>query len=357
MAFINKIGAELVTSALQGLGSKSYNFIAEYRNRPDKLTKLTDFESATKQTAMSSLSSDEGIIEEIMALALQQTNMPLHRTLDTIRTKLVSIRHTMESASLMLYPNSAANPNDIINNVSLLNVALVYFSFVIENKCMYLRDELEFNPSMDTNEILREMRSSTTALEKIWNLRPKTVINEETAKAIKESCNAVSKNVVDLIEKISNSSFTEVEQSFKEVSLKKPKLFRKGQYIDNLGEIMVATVKSSGQNEMNNIDIRDRLTKRYSGVTITLEDMEKAARNLLDKKLIHGIREEEKNYVIELRKTGESPVCGNCKKSGGYMVDYYTCPKGFVCSDCISFFGKCKVCGAKIKDEDHKLIV
>ena len=145
--------------------------------------------------------------------------------------------------------------------------------------------------------------------------------------------------------------------AFKEVSLKKPRLLGKGKYIENLGDIMVATIKEVGANEMNNLDIRDRMLKRYPGIELSLDDMEKAARQLLDKKLIHGIRQEEKNYVIELRKSSESPVCGNCKKSGGYMIDYYTCPKGFVCSNCISFFGSCKVCGSKIKDEDHKLVL
>ena len=357
MAFISDIGVNLVSAALQGLGVKSYNFVATFRTRPDKLTKLSDFEQATKQTAMSSLLINEHIIEEIMALALQQTNMQLHRLLDSTRTKLANIRHNMESASLMLYPNSAVRPDIIINNVSMFNVSIVYHCFVIENKCTRLRDDLEFEPSMDTKEILRDIRSSTTALESLWNLRPKTVLNEDSAKAIHEQLKNISNDVVELIEKISDSSFSGAQQSFKEVSLKKPKLLGKGKYIDNLGDIMIATIREAGANEMNNLDIRDRMVKRYPGIELSLDDMEKAARQLLNNKLIHGIREEEKNFVIELRKSSESPTCGNCKKSGGYMVDYYTCPKGFVCSNCISFFGSCKVCGSKIKDQDHKLVV
>ncbi len=357
MTFVSDLAVHLVGSTLESLGSKSYNFIATYRNRPDKLIKLTDYESATKHTAINSLSTNEHIIEEVMTLALQNSNMQLHRLLDSMRTKLVSIRHSMESASLLIYPNSSANPDVIINNISLFNISIVYHSFVIENKCIFLRDELEFNPSMETVDILREIRSSTTALEKIWNLRPKTVIDEKTAKIIHEQLENITKDVVDLIEKISTSSLSEAENSFKEVSLKKPKLLGKGKYIENLGDIMIATIKSSGQNEMNNIDIKERIIKRYPEITISFDDMEKAAKLLLDKRIIHGIREEEKNYVIELRKSSESPTCGNCKKSGGYMVDYYTCPKGFVCNNCISFFGSCKVCGSKIKDKEHKLIV
>ena len=206
MTFVSDLAVHLVGSTLESLGSKSYNFLATYRNRPDKLTKLTDYESATKNTALNSLSTNERIIEEVMALALQNSNMQLHRMLDSIRTKLVSIRHSMESASLMLYPNSSASPNEIINNISLFNISIVYYSFVIENKCIFLRDELEFNPSMETVDFLREIRSSTTALEKIWNLRPKTVIDEKTAKIIHEQLKNITNEVVDLIEKISASS-------------------------------------------------------------------------------------------------------------------------------------------------------
>ena len=248
-------------------------------------------------------------------------------------------------------------PGELINDISLLHICVVYHSFVIENKTTSLRDELEFDPAMETKEILRDMRASATALESIWNLRPKATINEESAKAIKEQLKNISKQVVEIIDKVSESSFTEAENVFKEVSLKKPKLLGKGKYIENLGEVMRATIKESGQNEMNNLDLRDRLLKRYPGTDFSFEDMEKAARQLLEKRLIHGIRQEEKHYVIELRKFDESPVCGNCKKTGGFMVDYYTCPKGFVCSNCISFFGSCKVCGSKIKNENHTLIV
>ena len=357
MAFISDVAVNLVSAALQGLGGKAFGFIGSYRDRPDKLTKLTDFETQTKSTAISSLATNEKIIEEIMEFAMQRTNMELHRMLDTTRTKLASIRHTMESAPLMLYPNSAVHADIIINNVSLLNIAIVYHCFVIENKCTRLRDDYEFDSSMDAKEIMRDIRVSTTALESIWNLRPKTILNEESAKAIKEQLKNITKDVVELIEKISDSSFAEAEMAFKEVSLKKPRLIGKGKYIETVGEVMVATIKESGLNEMSNIDIRDKMLKRYPGIELSIEDMEKAARQLLDKRIIHGIREEAKHYIIELRKSGKSPTCGNCKRSGGYMVDYYTCPKGFVCNKCISFFGHCKVCDGKIKNEDHKLIV
>ena len=112
--------------------------------------------------------------------------MQLHRLLDSIRTKLLTIRHSMESSSLLIYPNSAIKPGELIKDISLLHICVVYHSFVIENKATTLRDELEFDPSMETKEILRDMRASTTALESIWNLRPKAAINEESAKAIKE---------------------------------------------------------------------------------------------------------------------------------------------------------------------------
>lgn len=357
MTFVTNVGVNLVSATLQGLGGKAFGFVGTYRERPEKLTKLADFEQQTKATAINSLSTNEKIIEEIMAIALTRTNMELHRMLDTTRTKLLAIRHTMENASLMLYPNSAVRPDIIISNISLFNVAIVYHCFVIENKCTRFRDDYEFEPSMDVKEILRDIRASTTALESIWNLRPKTILNEESAKALKEQLKNITKEVVELIEKISESSFVEAEIAFKEVSLKKPRLLGKGRYLDTLGEVMIATIKDAGLNEMNNIDIRDNILKRYLGIELRVEDMEKAARQLLDKRLIHGIREEEKHYVIELRKSSESPTCGNCKRSGGYMVNYYTCSKGFVCDKCISFFGNCKVCGDKIKNEDHKLVV
>lgn len=357
MAFISHIGVNLATDVLKGLGDKVYNFVGSYRTRADKLTKLSDFEQATKQTALISLMNNERLIEEIMGFAMSNTNMELHRMLDITRVKLGSIRHTMESATLMLYPNSAVRPDIIISNITLFHMTIIYHCFVIENKCTRLRDEYEFDSSMDTKEALRDIRSSTTALEKIWNLRPKTILTEESAKAIRDQLKNISKDVVELIDKISESSFAEAETTFKEESLKKPKLLGKGRYIETLGEVMIATIKDSGQNEMNDLDIRERMVNRYPDIEVSFEDMEKAARELLNNRLIHGIREEENHYVIELRKSQKSPICGNCKRSGGYMVNYYTCPKGFVCDKCISFFGNCKVCGTKIKNEDHKLVV
>ena len=356
MSFLSNVAVNLVSSTIQGLGIKSFGLLSAIRNRPEDMNKLSDYEQATKQTAISSILTNERILEELMGLALQNSNMQLHRLLDSLRTKISSIRHAMESASLLIYPNSDIKSGDIIRNVSMFHICIVYHSFVVENKAIQLRDDYEFDPAMDTKEILRDMRTSTTALESIWNLRPKMAINEETSKALKEQLKNVSKDVVELIEKVSESSLTEAENAFKEVSLKKPKLLGKGKYIENLGDIMRAMIKESGQNEMNNLDLLDRLKKKYPDTSISFDDMEKAARQLLDKRLIHGIRQEEKHYVIELRKSGESPTCGNCKKSGGFMVDYYSCPKGFVCSNCISFFGSCKVCGSKIKNEDHKLI-
>ncbi len=356
MALISHIGINLATDALKGLGDKAFNFVGSYRTRADKLTKLADFEQATKQTAITSMMNNEHLIEEIMGFAMRNTNMQLHRMLDTTRTKIAGIRHAMESATLMLYPNSAVRPDIIISNITLFHMTVVYHCFVIENKCTRLRDEYEFDPIMDTKETLKDIRSSTTALESIWNLRPKTILTEESAKAIHDQLKNISKDVVELIEKISESSFAEVEIAFKEVSLKKPKLLGKGKYIETLGDVMIATIRESGQNEMNNLDIRERILNRYPDIEVSFEDMEKTARQLLNKRLIHGIKEEEKHYVIELRKSEQSPTCGNCKISGGYMVNYYTCPKGFVCDKCVSFFGTCKVCGAKIKNEDHKLV-
>lgn len=357
MSFLSNVAVNLVSSTIQGLGIKSFGLLSAIRNRPEDMDKLSDYEQATKQTAISSLLTEERIIEETMSIALNNSNMQLHRLLDSIRTKLASIRHSMESSSLLIYPHSAIEPGELIKDISLLHICVVYHSFVIENKATTLRDELESDPSMETKEMVRDMRASTTALESIWNIRPKAAINEESAKAIKEQLKNISKEVVELIDKVSESSLSEAENAFKVVSLKKPKLLGKGKYIENLGEVMRATMKESGQNEMNNLDLRDRLLKRYPDTKFSFEDMEKAARQLLDKRLIHGIREEEKHYVIELRKSDQSPVCGNCKKTGGFMVDYYSCPKGYVCSNCISFFGSCKVCGSKIKYEDHKLIV
>jgi vacuolar-type H+-ATPase subunit E/Vma4 len=181
------------------------------------------------------------------------------------------------------------------------------------------------------------------------------VINEDASNALKEQLKNISNDVVELIEKISESSLSEAENAFKVVSLKKPKLLGKGKYIETLGDIMKAIIRESG-NAMNNLDLRERLFKRYPDAEISFEDMEKAARQLLDKRLIHGIREEEKHYVIELRKSDQSPTCGNCKKSGGFMTEYFSCPKGFVCSNCVSFFGSCKVCGSKLKAGNHNLI-
>lgn len=355
MAFVGELAAEIVASAGMTLGGKALSL---FRRRPDTFEELSAYEQATKQAAVTSLRNDERVIEEIMELAMSgNPDMTLHRNLGRIRDRVVAIRHEMDSAPMMVYPESAIKVQDVINNVSMFHIAVVYQTFVVENKAVRLRDELEYDPDIDTKSLVGDLRTAVTALQAIWGLRPKAAINEEISKALKEQLKSVSKGVVEVIEKISESSYAQVDMAFKEVAMKKPKLFGRGAYIESLGDLMRGTIKESGKNEMSIVELRDKLLQRYPGITLKVDDMENAAKKLLERKLIHQVREEGNTQYLEIRQTGESPKCGKCGKSGGFMVDYYSCPisDGFVCDNCISFFGKCKVCGKKIK-HGHELV-
>ncbi|MHA2365276.1 MAG: hypothetical protein ACXAC7_15060 [Candidatus Hodarchaeales archaeon] len=331
--------------------------IGFFRNRPDKIDQLKSYEQSTKQAAVASLLTDERIIDESMEVAMQKMKMDLHRSLDRIRIRLTAIRHSLESAPLLIYPDSALKPTEVINNIATFHVAVVYQTFAIEAAATRLRDEFEDDPDIDSKPLVRDIRNTSSALESIWNLRPKTAMNEQTSKALKEQLKSVNKGVVDIIEKVSDASQAQVELAFKEVAMKKPKLFGKGKYRESLGDLMVGTIKSSGLTEMGLVDIRDKMIERFPGIDLNIKDMEEAVKNLHERKLIFGVREEANTQVIQIRKLDKSPKCGKCGKEGGFMIDYYTCPitDGFVCGDCISFFGKCKVCGKKIK-LGHELV-
>lgn len=292
-----------------------------------------------------------------MEIAMQQINMNLHRKLDRIRNRLTGVRHSLESIPLLIYPDSGINPNDIIDNIVAFHTAIVYLTFTIEAAATELRDLYEDNPETGVNSLVQDIRTTTTALESVWNLRPKGTVNEDTAKVLKKQLKAISNNIVEAIEKISTTSHADVERAFKEVSLNKPKFRGKGKYIENLGDLMIEIVKDSNKNEMNLIEIRNLMLKRYSTITLAISDMEQAAKALYQNKLVQAIRKDGNSQIIQLHTTNSSPKCTKCGKERGYLLDFYRCDSsnGYVCTEDISFFGKCKLCSQKIS-QGHELV-
>lgn len=359
MAFIGGILSDTLSKLISNIGkTMGLKFIDTVKSKPDKLTEMNVFENSTKQFARSQLLEVERTFDEILEVVTgKDSDLEQAKILDRIRNRISSLRYQIDSASLLIPPQSIEKAPEIIENLSYYHLLIVYYSIAINKFLIDIRDGVEDGSDLNIKENLTVVRKQVSSLEQILDLRPTSTINENTVKILKKQMNDVSDGLVDLFKKITEASYGQIDIAFKEVTLKRPKFFGRQKYMDDLGSLVIKILKNSPNKSMSLQDIREVILDQIKDVKITIDDLDQVGKDLYSKKLIYGIREDQNTTFIDFRATSSHrPKCDNCKKEGGIFMDYYSCPKGrYVCADCISFFGKCKVCGQKVS-QNHQLV-
>ena len=359
MAFVfSGILSDALSNVIQSVGkTMGLKFIETIRSRPDKLTEMNVYETSTKQFATSQLLEVERNFDEILEVVTRNENdLEQARSLDRIRSRISAIRYAIESASLLVLPQSIDKASDIIETLSYYYVLIVYYSVAIKKCLIEIRDGVEDESELNIKENLNTVRKQISTLEQIWALRPTSTINQDSVKVLRKQMNELSAGLVDTFSKKCESIYSHVDLAFKEVTIKKPKLFGKQQYNETLEELILKIVKTAPNQSISLQDIREAILNQVKDAKITIDEINQVGKNLYGKKLIYGMHEDKNTTFIDFRGSDKHPKCGNCNREGGLFVDYYTCPTGgYVCGNCVSFFGKCKICGEKIKP-NHKLV-
>ncbi len=347
--------ADLAINVIEKIGSKATSkFYQQFRNWPTSNSEIEQYYKSVKQSAEMDLKSSEDLIQRSLALLLKQRDLTLHDTVDRIRGRIQSLRHDIEKSSSDIHL-SAVKTEDVLRALAMIYLTLQYEIFVVSNIASKLADTIEFGEDIKIN--VKELRESLNNLEETWRLHTQASADPASAKSLFNSLKESRKEWVELIETVSTRSLGEMNELMTGAVISKPKLFGKKQYQESLADLLWKFGEASEIKKIELPTLIANLRNDNPNAEFQEEDLEVALKLLVNTNRIFSIGVENNIKVVDFKRTESSNQCGNCGKHGGVYEEFRNCIfiKKLVCDDCISFFGKCKLCGTKIKENHPKI--
>jgi hypothetical protein len=278
----------------------------------------------------------------------------MHDVVDRIRGRIQSIRHEIEKSGSDI-ELTAVKTEDILRALAMIYLTLQYEVFVVSNNAAKMYDAIEFGDQ--ANLFVQELRDTIRNLEETWRLHSQSSTDPANARVLFNSLKESRKEWVELINGVTSKSFGEMNEIMMGVAITKPKLFGKKRFQESLADLIWKFGDKSDVKKIEFPNLITKLREENPKTEFKDEDVENALKLLVDTNRIYSLGMENNIKVIEFKRTESSNQCGNCGKHGGIYEEFRKCSayNKLVCDKCISFFGKCKICDDRIKENHPKI--
>ncbi len=345
----------LLAGLLDKVGGKALEVLLDrLSNWPNNPKEAQNYYDSVRQATKEEISNAESVIKQNLKLLMERKRMKEYKALNDAHNLVRSLRQDIEKTVVTNF-TTQTQEYETIRSLSAIYLTLQYEVYIIKHLVNRMTRDI-YNDESIMDSII-DLIDQAKHLQTTISLRNQANADPTMAKMIYKNLKDHTKMWSKLLEESANISKNSMSEMLAGAILSKPKLFNKKDYIEKLSEY---TWQYSNRNNIDKIgvpELMNNMRERMPNVEFNDEDMEKAIQLLIEKNKAYSLNIENNIKVVEFKRTEKSLVCGNCGKHGGMYEEFRTCEnkEKYVCADCITFFGKCKLCGESIKTK-HPLV-
>jgi len=339
-----------------GVGASKI-LIERLKDWPTSREDAESYYTMIKQSVIVDLNDIESILNRSLKLLLKKREMDIHDTIAGLRSRITQLRDQITQSG----PNTLLNTiseDKIFRALSMIFLTIQYESFIMANEANQMYDELEkFSNSGDYKSHYYDLRNAVTEMERTMQLYSKAVSDPASAEKVFTELRQVRKDFVELIEQVSTESIGSVNQLMTGVVIDKPRLFGKDQYIQSLADLIWNYAQLINESKVELPKLEANIKSDHPNAEFDATDLEQAINHLIDHNRAFSLGLDGNIKFVEFNQSDQSRVCHACGISGGKFIEFRRCENEnqLVCDNCISFFGKCKLCGQSYK-QNHVLL-
>ncbi|MCY3412145.1 MAG: hypothetical protein INQ03_10980 [Candidatus Heimdallarchaeota archaeon] len=343
------------SSIIGNLGKKAIdgflNVITDWPRDPEEGINRAKGAKTSTEASLKRLEDD---MTEVVKFLTKEGQMQPLRKISSLKEKLTSVRHEIESKSGSYTMDNSLKDEDMLKAYTTVYFTVLYDSMICDTVVDQMQDRI-YDDDFEMDDLVKKMRTGINNLENSWAMYMRVIADPKIAKSAYQELKSTRKDLIEFMEEVDKHTRGEMDMLVSGVILNKPKIFGKKKYIESLAALMHETAKHMGEIKISIPQIFDKIRQSNPNAQFSDEDIEKAADLLIEHNRAFALTLEDNIKWIEFRKGDESLVCGNCSISGGIYREFKRCEitGKQVCEDCITFFGKCKICGQKVKHGKH----
>lgn len=340
---------------LGGLGKSCINrFLNILRDFPSDPKEGIMRAKGAKSSTESTIKKLEDELNEIIKILVREAQMDPMRKIGNLLKTLTGLRGEIESKSGSFSTEVALKVHDMLKAFTTIFLALIYDSMVIETIVEQLTERVH-DDDYELDDLIKKLRTGIHNLEATWGFYSQVTADPAVAKTIYQKMKDTREKLIAFMEEMDNVNSNQMDRLVSGVVLKKPKVFGKKKFIQSLSVIIYEHGTVIETPKVSIPDIFDKISKAHPNLEFSDDDIEKAVDSLIESNRAFALTVENNIKMVEFKRSDGSIVCGNCGFSGGVYRDFKQCmvKDKYVCEDCISFWGKCKICGLQVKSGQH----
>ena len=351
----NTILVDASSKVLGGLGKSCINrFLSALKDFPKDPEEGIMRAKGAKSSTESMIKKLEDDLNEILKMLTRAAQMDQLSKIGSLQKKLTAIRGVVESKSGNISMDAGLKARDMLKAYTTIFLALIYDGMVIETIVEQMMERV-YDDDHELDDLTKKLRIGIRNLEATWGYYSQVTADPAIARVIYDKMKETREQLVQFIEEMDNMNSNEMNRLVSGVILKKPKFFGKKRFIQSLAVIIYEHGKEIGTPKVSIPEIFDRISKIHPKLEISDDDIEKAVDSLIESNRAFALTMENNVKMVEFKRSEGSIVCGNCGFSGGVFKEFKHClvTDKYVCEDCISFWGKCKICDTNVKSGQH----
>ncbi len=338
----------LLHGMLEKVGGKAIEELMHQLSKwPDNRTEALGYYDNIRQNTIEAISNTEFAIKQNMKLLMDKKKFKEFKILTDTHNILRSVRQDIDKTLLTNF-STKEQEYAIVRSITTVYLSLQYEVFVIKNLSNNIT-MLIFNDENIMNNLI-DLVGQAKHLQTTVSLKNQALSNPTLANVIFKQLKEETKIWEQLLEESAKYSRYSMNQVLNNAILSRPRLFNRKEYIEKLSDYIWIY---SNKNEIDRIEVPELINKirgKMPNVEFKDDDVEKAIKLMIKKNRAYSLKIINNIKVVEFKRTDKSFICGYCGKHGGIYEEFRTCQNEgkHVCGDCITFFGKCKLCGEKI---------
>lgn len=324
--------------------------IDQLLNWPKNQKDAEKFYINLKKSTLIDLTNFEENINKTLIFFMKNRNMSAHDELADIRNEINKVKDKINKSGSDTYSN-VIKEIDIFKTLSIIYTTIQYDCMILVNEAQQLNDKVLYDKDYSVH--LKDLRKGMTNLNNTWNLRISALSDPASSKAIYNELKSNRKKFVEMIENVTSKNKNEMEEIFSGVVLSKPKFFGKNRYKKELEDFIWKFVSKFNITSIGLDELEFQIKDKNPLLNFDFNLLEEIVSGFIENKKAFSLSEQGNKKIIEFKKSELSQTCGNCGDEGGIFKKFRRCENtnSLICSNCITFLKKCKLCGDKIKNK------